>query len=207
MIVARGDCRGRLAGELLPLLVDAERELRVLLALLMDKPVVIRPSLPAINAGHIEGLLERDELITLDGEVLDITEGSSDDVVAWIVAMKRIRDLARRMEDRCNAVMLERVGQHAGPIETEYGTARQSVSRGSVSGIQSQRIRAILEEAAADEKIPWDVVDNLAPLQAHVTPARLADYLESSAPEALADELGKHLPEKRRTLKVEERLG
>ena len=173
----------------------------------MDKPVVIRPSLPAINAGHIEGLLERDELITLDGEVLDIAEGSSDDVVAWIVAMKRIRDLARRMEDRCNAVMLERVGQHAGAIETEYGTARQSVSRGSVSGIQSQRIRAILEEAAADEKIPWDVVDNLAPLQAHVTPARLADYLESSAPEALADELGKHLPEKRRTLKVEERLG
>jgi hypothetical protein len=173
----------------------------------MDKPVVIRPSLPAINAGHIEGLLERDELITLDGEVLDISEGSSDDVVAWIVAMKRIRDLARRMEDRCNAVMLERVGQNAGPIETEYGTARQSVSRGSVSGIQSQRIRAILEEAAADGKISWDTVDNLAPLQAHVTPAKLADYLEASAPQTLADELANHLPEKRRTLKVEERLG
>jgi hypothetical protein len=172
-----------------------------------DKPVVLRPELPAVNVSHIAGLLERDELITLDGEVLDIAEGSSDDVVAWIVAMKHIRDLARRMEDRCAAVMLQRVGEHAGPIETEYGTAKQSVSRGSVSGIQSQRIRAILEEAAADEKIPWDVVDNLAPLQAHVTPARLADYLESSAPTGLADELGKHLPEKRRTLKVEERLG
>ena len=172
-----------------------------------DKPVVIRPELPAVNVGHIAGLLERDELITLDGEVIDIAEGSSDDVVAWIVAMKHIRDLARRMEDRCAAVMLQRVGEHAGPIETEYGTAKQSVSRGSVSGIQSQRIRAILEEAAADGRVPWDVVDNLAPLQAHVTPARLADYLEASAPEALADELAKHLPEKRRTLKVEERLG
>ena len=173
----------------------------------MDKPVVIRPSLPAINAGHIEGLLERDELITLDGEVLDIAEGSSDDVVAWIVAMKRIRDLARRMEDRCNAVMLQRVGEHAGPIETEYGTAKQSVSRGSVSGIQSQRIRAILEEAAADGKIPWDVVDNLAPLQAHVTPAKLSDYLDVRGEEDFGRELRKHLPEKRRTLKVEERLG
>jgi len=173
----------------------------------MEKPIVIRPELPAVNVGHIEGLLERDELITLDGEVLDITEGSSDDVVAWIVAMKRIRDLARRMEDRCAAVMLQRVGEHAGPIETEYGTARQSVSRGSVSGIASTRIRAILEEAAADEKIPWDVVDNLAPLVAHVTPAKVADYIEASAPEALADQLASHLPEKRRTLKVEERLG
>jgi hypothetical protein len=173
----------------------------------MEKPVVVRPELPAINMGHIAGLLERDELITLDGEVLTIDDGTSDDVVAWIVAMKRIRDLARRMEDRCSAVMLQRVGQHAGSIETEYGTAKQSVSRGSVSGIQSQRIRAILEEAAADEKIPWDVVDNLAPLQAHVTPAKLADYLDASAPEALADELAKHLPDKRRTLKVEERLG
>ncbi len=89
----------------------------------MDKPIVLRPELPAINMGHIEGLLERDELITLDGEVLTIDEGTSDDVVAWIVAMKRIRDLARRMEDRCSAVMLQRVGEHAGPIETEYGTA------------------------------------------------------------------------------------
>jgi hypothetical protein len=173
----------------------------------MDKPVVLRPELPAINMGHIEGLLERDELITLDGEVLTIDEGTSDDVVAWIVAMKRIRDLARRMEDRCSAIMLQRVGEHAGPIETEYGTAKQSVSRGSVSGIQSTRIRAILEEAAADEKIPWDVVDNLAPLQAHVTPAKMADYLEASASPVGADELAKHLPEKRRTLKVEERLG
>ena len=65
-----------------------------------------------------------------------------------------------------------------------------------------------IEGAAVKEwRVPWDVVDNLAPLQAHVTPARLADYLEASAPEALADELAKHLPEKRRTLKVEERLG
>jgi hypothetical protein len=96
-----------------------------------------------------------------------------------------------------------RIHSLAGPIITEYGTAKESISRASVSGIASQRIREIMERCAADGAIPWEAVDNIAPLQAHVTPAKIQNYIET-CPGGLADELEKHLPEKRRSIKLEQ---
>jgi hypothetical protein len=173
----------------------------------MDRPLVIRPELPAVNMSHIAGLLERDELITLDGEIVALDKAESTDLVAWMIAMRHVRDLARRMDERCGAIMLDRCAQQSGPIVTEYGTATQSVSRGPVSGIASARIRDILEGAEQDGLVPVGVADNLAPLKAHVTPAKLADYIEVGAPERVATDLAEHLPDKRRTVKIEERLG
>ena len=170
-----------------------------------DKPLAVEPSLPAANIAQIAKLLEDGQIVTLDGEVLSVAEADNDSAVAWIIAAKRMRDIARRMEDLAAAEMLQRCRAVAGPIQTEFGTARESVSRGSVSGIQAARIREMLEYAAADGTIPWEAVDNVAPLQAHVTPAKAADYADTIGG-AVGEQLASLLPEKRRSLKVEERL-
>ena len=170
-----------------------------------DKPLVVEPSLPAANIAQIAKLLEDGQIVTLDGEVLSVAEADNDSAVAWIIAAKRMRDIARRMEDLAAAEMLQRCRTVAGPIQTEFGTARESVSRGSVSGIQAARIREMLEYAAADGTIPWEAVDNVAPLQAHVTPAKAADYADTIGGQ-IGEQLASLLPEKRRSLKVEERL-
>jgi hypothetical protein len=115
-----------------------------------------------------------------------------------------MREIARRMEDLAGGELLTRCRQIAGPIDTEFGTARESISRGSVSGIQSERIRGVLEEAAADGTIPWEAVDNVAPLKAHVTPARLAEYADTIGG-TLGETLEAMLPEKRRVVKLDER--
>lgn len=174
----------------------------------MDRPLAVEPALPAINVAHIEKLVETGEIITLDGEILAISDGENEDLVAWILIAKRMREIARRVDELVSGEMLARCREVAGPIDTPYGTARESVARGSVSGIASERIRKILEEAAEDGTIPWEAVDNVAPLKPHVTPARLADYADTIRPNhsVLAAAIDENLPEKRRSLKVEERL-
>ena len=170
-----------------------------------DKSLSVEPALPPVSVAQIASLLEEGSIVSLDGEVLPVSDADNDSAVAWIIAAKRMRDIARRMEELANGELLQRCRQVAGPIVTEYGTAKESVSRGSVSGIQSERIRAVLEEAAEDGKIPWEAVDNVAPLKAHVTPAKLADYADAIGGD-LGDQLEGLLPEKRRTVKITEAI-
>jgi len=173
-----------------------------------DRPLAVTPAIPSVNVAHIEQLADQGEIITLDGEILAVADAESEDLIAWVLIAKRMREIARRIDDMTSGEMLMRCREVAGPIDTAYGTARESVSRGSISGIASERVRAILEEAAEDGAIPWEAVDNVAPLKPHVTPAKLADYAETIRPNhtMLAEAIDQNLPEKRRTLKVEERL-
>jgi hypothetical protein len=173
-----------------------------------EKHLAVEPHLPAANLAYISRLYEDAQLITLDGEIVSIPDADSDSLVAWMIAAKRMRDVARRMEELASSEMLLRCREVAGPISTEYGTAKESISRGSVTGVGAARIRDVLEQAAADDLIPWDAVENVAPLTAHVTPAKAAEYadaIETAHPD-LADRIRTLLPEKRRTVKIDERV-
>lgn len=172
-----------------------------------ERTVTIEPYLPQANITQIRDLFERGMLVTLDGEVTTADQADNDSLVSWILAADMLRKLAFEMKAMAEGEMLNRVQAAAGPIETEYGTARESVSRGSVSGVAAKRIRDILEECASTGLIPWDAVDNLAPLQPHVTPAKLADYLDqqhiAEGMPGLSEQIRNNMPEKRRTLKVD----
>ena len=72
-----------------------------------------------------------------------------------------------------------------------------------MSGIASAQIRELLEAAAADGVIPWEAVDNVAPLVAHVTPQKAWQYAED-APDEIREQLEAMIPAKRRTIKVDE---
>lgn len=141
-------------------------------------------------------------ILTQQGEVLAASDAESVDLVAWVVMAQELRKIATEMMRTAETELHLRVRTLAGPIETEYGTARESVSRGSISGTAAQRIRDVLEKHAADGTIPWEAVDNIAPLVAHVTPAKISQYAED-APEVVGADLEDLLPEKRRTLKVD----
>jgi len=171
----------------------------------MSADLALEPYLPAASITHLRQLAENGEIVTLDGEVLPAHDASSDDCVAWILIANRLRDIARLMQASAEAEMHIRVRESAGPVETEYGTARESISRGSVSGIGATRIRELLEGFATEGVIPWSVVDNVAPLQAHVTPAKAQQYAED-APRGVGEALEALLPEKRRSLKIEQRV-
>jgi len=158
---------------------------------------------PPANITQLRSLAEQGELITLDGEIISVSDAANDDLVAWGLVAQHLRDLARMISTSVEPELGVRIHSLAGPIITEYGTARESISRASVSGIASQRIREIMERCAADGAIPWEAVDNIAPLQAHVTPAKIQNYIET-CPAGLADELEPHLPEKRRSIKLEQ---
>ena len=158
---------------------------------------------PPANITQLRGLAEQGELITLDGEIISVSDAANDDLVAWGLVAQHLRDLARMISTSVEPELGVRIHSLAGPIITEYGTAKESISRASVSGIASQRIREIMERCAADGAIPWEAVDNIAPLQAHVTPAKIQNYIET-CPAGLADELEPHLPEKRRSIKLEQ---
>jgi hypothetical protein len=158
---------------------------------------------PPANITQLRSLAEQGELITLDGEIISVSDASNDDLVAWGLVAQHLRDLARMISTSVEPELGVRIHSLAGPIITEYGTAKESISRASVSGIASQRIREIMERCAADGAIPWEAVDNIAPLQAHVTPAKIQNYIET-CPAGLADELEPHLPEKRRSIKLEQ---
>jgi hypothetical protein len=158
---------------------------------------------PPANITQLRSLAEQGELITLDGEIINVSDAANDDLVAWGLVAQHLRDLARMISTSVEPELGVRIHSLAGPIITEYGTAKESISRASVSGIASQRIREIMERCAADGAIPWEAVDNIAPLQAHVTPAKIQNYIET-CPAGLADELEPHLPEKRRSIKLEQ---
>lgn len=161
------------------------------------------PYVPPANITQLRTFAERGELLSLDGEILPVQDASNDDLVAWGLVANHLRDLARLISISVEPELAERIHATAGPVKTEYGTAKESISRGSVSGVQAKRIREILEECASDGAIPWDAVDNIAPLVPHVTPAKVANYIET-CPGGLAEELEKHMPQKRRTIKLEE---
>jgi hypothetical protein len=160
------------------------------------------PFVPQVSVQQILGFAERGEVITEDGEVVKVDDAANDDLVAWSLVATYLRDLARMISTSVEPELAHRIHYIGGPITATHGTARETISRASVSGIAAQRIRDILEECAADGVIPWDAVDNIAPLVPHVTPVKVANYVET-CPAGLADMLEKHLPEKRRTIKVE----
>jgi hypothetical protein len=141
-------------------------------------------------------------MLTKDGEVIKIDEASNGDLVAWSLVASHLRDVARLINQSVEPELAYRIQAMGGPVISEHGTARETISRASVSGIEAKRIREILEECAADGMIPWDAVDNIAPLVPHVTPMKVANYAET-CPAGLAEMLEKHMPQKRRTIKVE----
>jgi hypothetical protein len=166
-----------------------------------DRELIRRPDIPA-SVDALERMTEDGTIVTTDGEIVDVNEAPSRDLVAWIIAANEMRRIAVEMIRAAESALHFRVKSVAGPIETDWGTVRESVSRGSISGIGSQRIREVLEKHAADGVIPWEAVDNVAPLKAHVTPAKIQQYVED-APAQVAADLEDLLPEKRRTLKVD----
>lgn len=155
-----------------------------------------------LSAGTLVRLAESGSIITADGESLPMFEAASNDLVAWSVFAQRMRATLRLLEDTIAVELAIRIRAAGGPISTDAGKASETISRGSVSGIQAKHIRAILEDAAADGEIPWDAVDNVAPLVAHVTPAKAAQYAED-APAHIGEKLAAMLPERRRSVKVE----
>lgn len=161
------------------------------------------PYVPPANITQLRTFAERGELLSLDGEILPVQDASNDDLVAWGLVANHLRELARLILISVEPELAERIHATAGPVKTEYGTAKESISRGSVSGVQAKRIRDLMEECASDGMIPWEAVDNIAPLIPHVTPAKVANYVET-CPAGLAEELEKHLPQNRRTIKLEE---
>lgn len=169
-----------------------------------DRALVNRPAIMGPVA-EVEQFVLDGTILSQLGEVLTPTEAANVDLVAWVVMAQELRKIAGEMMRTAETELAQRVRTLAGPIDTEYGTARESVSRGSVSGTAAQRIRDVLEKHAADGTIPWEAVDNVAPLQAHVTPAKISQYVED-APASVAADLEDLLPEKRRSLKVDARL-
>lgn len=148
-------------------------------------------------------LAESNELITSDGEVVATHDATDEDLVLYSVAAQRLRALARMIEDNTNTELAHRIRAIGGPVTASgIGTARESISRGSISGTSAARIREELERFAEDGVIPWEAVDNIAPLQAHVTPAKVTQYAED-APANVRDTITPLLPEKRRSVKVE----
>jgi trans-2-enoyl-CoA reductase len=151
----------------------------------------------------LRGLAEANELITQDGEVISVNDATNDDLVLYSIAAQRLRALARIIEDNTHAELAQRVRALGGPVTASgLGTARESISRGSISGISASRIRDALERFAEDDVIPWEAVDNVAPMVPHVTPAKITQYAED-APASVRDAITPLLPEKRRTIKVE----
>ena len=165
------------------------------------REIIKRPKMPT-SVDTVEVIVGNGEIITPDGEVLPASEASSDSLVAWhTIAAEMIR-IAREMQAQSEGELQHRIRSQAGPVSTKYGTARESISRGSISGLAASRIRDVLEKHAADGTIPWEAVDNVAPLVPKVTPAKVSQYAED-APEIVSSDLEALLPEKRRTVKVD----
>jgi hypothetical protein len=156
-----------------------------------------------LTFGALQNVAENRHIITSDGELLDVTLATDDDLVLWSIVTQRLRTLARNIEQGVNSELADRVRRTGGSISTPQGKASETISRGSVSGVASAQIRELLEAAAADGVIPWEAVDNVAPLVAHVTPQKAWQYAED-APEEIREQLEQMIPAKRRTIKVDE---
>jgi hypothetical protein len=156
-----------------------------------------------LTVGALQNVAENRHIITSDGELLDVTLATDDDLVIWSIVTQRLRTLARNIEQGVNAELADRVRRTGGAITTPQGKATETISRGAVSGVFAAQIRELLEAAAADGVIPWEAVDNVAPLVAHVTPGKAWQYCED-APDEIREQLEKLIPAKRRTIKVDE---
>ena len=155
-----------------------------------------------ITIEMIERWYEEAVVLTSSGEVVEISDATSDDLVAWSIAMRESYLKFRAMQDAVEHELGTRIRQTGGEIKTEYGTAKESIGRGSVSGIAAARIRDELLLLAANGSIRPEAVDNVAPLVAHVTPAKLSQFVEDQH-EAVRLILEPLIPEKRRTVKIE----
>ena len=167
----------------------------------MSNEVAVRVG--GLTVGALQNVAENRHIITSDGELLDVTLATDDDLVIWSIVTQRLRTLARNIEQGVNAELADRVRRTGGAITTPQGKATETISRGSVSGVASAQIRELLEAAAADGVIPWEAVDNVAPLVAHVTPQKAWQYAED-APDEIREQLEAMIPAKRRTIKVDE---
>ena len=162
----------------------------------------LEPYIPPASITQLQRLSENAEVITQSGEIVTAADADDESLVAWSLVAMELRSIARGMEQTAHGVLIGRCQERAGDIRTTFGTARESISRSSISGIGARQIRDLLERFAEDGVIPWDAVDNIAPLQPHVTPAKLANYA-AKAPTKVADELERVMPEQRRSLKID----
>lgn len=162
----------------------------------------IEPYIPPASITQLQRLSENAEIITQSGEIMTALDADDASLVAWSLVAMELRSIARMMEQTSNGILLARCQETAGDVVTDFGTARESISRSSISGVGAQRIREMLEGFAEDGVIPWAAVDNVAPLQPHVTPAKLANYA-AKAPTRVADELARVMPEQRRSVKID----
>lgn len=163
--------------------------------------------MPVITTSLVADLSrDRQVIDPTTGEIVDLADATDDAVVAWRVALDRLATLCRSYRDAIDTELVARTSAAGGPITTEYGVAKQTVSRAAVSGAGAETIRSVLEQAARIGDIPADAVDNLAPLRAHVTPMRLVRWVADNR-HRLAEhdyhELLAALPAERRTVKVE----
>jgi hypothetical protein len=102
---------------------------------------------PQVSVSQLNGFAERGEVITEDGEVLKVDEASNDDLVAWSLVATYLRDLARLISTSVEPELADRIHTIGGPITATHGTARETISRASVSGIEAKRIRASSKSA------------------------------------------------------------
>lgn len=165
------------------------------------------PRFPHVTTSTVSDLAAYGEIIDVDtGERTSLVGATNTTLAAWRVALDDLAQLARRMRDQVDTELVTRTSEVGGSIRTEYGTVKQVVSRGSVSGAAAQTIRAILEQAARMGDIPADAVDNVAPLTPHVTPSRVARWAHdnrSRLGEREYAELVAALPTEKRTVRVE----
>jgi hypothetical protein len=155
-----------------------------------------------ITVDMVERWYEEAVVLTSTGEVVEISEATSGDLIAWSIAMRESYLSFRAMQDAVEHELGTRIRQTGGEIKSEYGVARETISRGSVSGIAAARIRDELVMLAENGTIPPEAVDNVAPLVAHVTPAKLSQFVEDQR-EGVRLILEPLIPEKRRTVKID----
>jgi len=157
-----------------------------------------------LTVDAVRVLVEQGTIISKDGEIVSVADADTSELVVWNIVAQRLRTIAREVEIMTNAELGVRIRENAGALKVDgVGEAFESISRGSVSGISAKQIRETLEGFAEDGVIPWDAVENLAPMIPHVTPAHIAQYTED-APDKVRDRLLPLLPTKRRTIKVTE---
>jgi hypothetical protein len=155
-----------------------------------------------ITIEMIERWYEQAVVLTSAGEVVEISDADSGDLIAWSIAMRESYLSFRAMQDAVEAELGTRIRQTGGEIKSEFGTARETIGRGSVSGIAAARIRDELVMLAENGTIRPEAVDNVAPLVAHVTPAKLSQFVEDQR-EAVRLILEPLIPEKRRSIKID----
>lgn len=162
---------------------------------------------PTVTVGTLATLRDTTSVVEPStGEIVSTRDATSDALIAWRLDLDELASAARSLRDAIDTELLDRTAVAGGPVRTAYGSARMSVSRGTVSGVAAKRIRETLEHAASSGSIPFDAVDNVAPLVPHVTPVQVARWVADNRDrlsEADYSALVELLPAERRTVKVE----